>query len=51
MASSDVEDLLAVCDRGSCLRDGVVVRELQRHEMNKPAIVGAMEGVHSDQQA
>jgi ribose transport system ATP-binding protein len=49
MASSDVEDLLAVCDRVLVLRDGVVVREVERHEMNKPAIVGAMEGVHSDQ--
>jgi ribose transport system ATP-binding protein len=50
VASSDVEDLLAVCDRVVVLRDGVVVRELDRNEMNKPAIVGAMEGVHSDQQ-
>jgi ribose transport system ATP-binding protein len=49
MASSDVEDLLAVCDRVVVLRDGVVVKELERHEMTKPAIVGAMEGVHSDQ--
>jgi ABC-type sugar transport system ATPase subunit len=46
-----VEDLLAVCDRVIVLRDGKVVRDLERHEMNKPAIVGAMEGVHSDQQA
>jgi ribose transport system ATP-binding protein len=51
MSSSDVEDLLAVCDRVMVLRDGVVVRELGRHEMNKSAIVAAMEGVHSDQQA
>jgi ribose transport system ATP-binding protein len=51
VASSDVEDLLAVCDRVIVLRDGVVARELERHEMNKSAIVGAMEGVHSDQQA
>jgi len=51
MSSSDVEDLLAVCDRVVVLRDGVVVRELERHEMSKAAIVAAMEGVHSDQQA
>jgi len=51
MSSSDVEDLLAVCDRVIVLRDGVVVRELERHEMSKSAIVAAMEGVHSEQQA
>jgi len=51
MSSSDVEDLLAVCDRVIVLRDGVVVRELDRHEMSKSAIVAAMEGVHSEQQA
>jgi ribose transport system ATP-binding protein len=50
MASSDVEDLLAVCDRVIVLRDGTVVRELERSQMNKPAIIGAMEGVPSDQQ-
>jgi ribose transport system ATP-binding protein len=48
MASSDVEDLLAACDRVIVLRDGVVVAELEGREMNKPAIVGAMEGVHSE---
>jgi ribose transport system ATP-binding protein len=51
IASSDVDDLLAVCDRVVVLRDGVVVREFERHQMTKPAIVGAMEGVHDDQQA
>jgi ABC-type sugar transport system ATPase subunit len=44
VASSDVEDLLAVCDRVVVLRDGTVVKELERHDMTKPAIVGAMEG-------
>jgi ribose transport system ATP-binding protein len=51
VASSDVEDLLAVCDRVIVLRDGIAVTELDKREMTKPAIVGAMEGVHSDQQA
>jgi ribose transport system ATP-binding protein len=51
MSSSDIEDLLAVCDRVIVLRDGVVVRELERQEMSKSAIVAAMEGVHSEQQA
>jgi ribose transport system ATP-binding protein len=51
VASSDVEDLLAVCDRVVVLRDGTVVAELERQAMTKSAIVGAMEGVHSDQQA
>jgi ribose transport system ATP-binding protein len=51
VASSDVEDLLAVCDRVMVLRDGAVVGELERDEMTKSAIVGAMEGVQDDQQA
>ena len=51
VASSDIEDLLAVCDRVVVLRDGHVVGELERQAMTKSAIVGAMEGVHSDQQA
>jgi ribose transport system ATP-binding protein len=49
MASSDVEDLLASCDRVIVLRDGVIAAELTAAEMTKPAIVGAMEGVHSEQ--
>jgi ribose transport system ATP-binding protein len=48
MASSDVEDLLASCDRVIVLRDGVITAELTGSEMTKPTIVGAMEGVHSD---
>jgi ribose transport system ATP-binding protein len=49
MASSDVEDLLASCDRVIVLRDGVTVAELEGEAMSKPAILGAMEGVDSDQ--
>jgi ABC-type sugar transport system ATPase subunit len=45
MASSDVEDLLASCDRVVVLRDGVIVGEFDGAQMTKPAIVGAMEGV------
>jgi ribose transport system ATP-binding protein len=45
MASSDVEDLLASCDRVIVLRDGVTVAELEGEAMSKPAILGAMEGV------
>jgi ribose transport system ATP-binding protein len=48
MASSDVEDLLASCDRVIVLRDGIAVAELAGREINKPTIVGAMEGVQSD---
>jgi ribose transport system ATP-binding protein len=48
MASSDVEDLLASCDRVIVLRDGVTVAELEGEAMSKPAILGAMEGVDSD---
>ena len=48
MASSDVEDLLASCDRVIVLRDGIAVAELAGREINKPAIVGAMEGVQSE---
>jgi ribose transport system ATP-binding protein len=51
MASSDVEDLLASCDRVIVLRDGVIVAELAGEQMTKPAIVGGMEGVHSAQRA
>jgi ribose transport system ATP-binding protein len=49
MASSDVEDLLASCDRVIVLRDGVIVAELETDAMNKPAILGAMEGVDDDE--
>jgi ribose transport system ATP-binding protein len=49
MASSDVEDLLASCDRVVVLRDGVMVGEFSQAKMTKSAILDAMEGVGSDQ--
>jgi ribose transport system ATP-binding protein len=48
MSSSDSEDLIAVCDRVIVLRDGAVVVELSRKELNKTAILAAMEGVHGE---
>lgn len=50
MASSDVEDLLAACDRVVVLRDGVIVGEFSAGRMTKPSILEAMEGVGSEQQ-
>jgi ribose transport system ATP-binding protein len=49
MASSDIEDLLASCDRVIILRDGLIEGEFDRQQMTKPAIAYAMEGAHSDQ--
>jgi ribose transport system ATP-binding protein len=49
MSSSDVEDLLAVCDRVLVLRDGAVAAELVGVQATKAAIVAAMEGVHGEQ--
>jgi ribose transport system ATP-binding protein len=49
MSSSDVEDLLAVCDRVIVLRDGSITAELVAAEATKAAIVAAMEGVHGEQ--
>ena len=49
LCSSDIEDLLAVCDRVVVLRDGVVVAEYHEAEIDKAAIVSAMEGVHSEE--
>jgi ribose transport system ATP-binding protein len=49
MASSDIEDLLACCDRVIALRDGVVTGEFTGSEMTKTSIAYAMEGVHDDQ--
>lgn len=46
MASSDVEDLLAACDRTIALRDGRVVADLSRDRMTKPSIAYAVEGAH-----
>jgi len=48
MSSSDAEDLIAVCDRVIVLRDGAIVVELSRQELNKTAILAAMEGAHDE---
>ena len=49
MASSDLEDLLACCDRVIALRDGVIAGEFEGARMTKPAIAYAMEGAHDEQ--
>ncbi len=48
MASSDLEDLLACCDRVLVLRDGVITADLEGTRMNKSAIAYAMEGAHDE---
>lgn len=50
MASSDIEDLLACCDRVLALRDGRVVGEFEGSRMTKPAIVYAIEGASDEQE-
>jgi ribose transport system ATP-binding protein len=49
MASSDLEDLLACCDRVIALRDGVIAGEFEGTRMTKSAIAYAMEGAHVEQ--
>jgi ribose transport system ATP-binding protein len=49
MASSDLEDLLACCDRVIAVRDGVVAGEFTGARMTKSAIAYAMEGAHDEQ--
>lgn len=49
MASSDVEDLLACCDRVIALRDGRVAGEFSGGRMTKSAIAYAIEGAHDEQ--
>jgi ribose transport system ATP-binding protein len=49
MASSDLEDLLACCDRVIAVRDGVVSGEFTGARMTKSAIAYAMEGAHDEQ--
>jgi ribose transport system ATP-binding protein len=49
MASSDLEDLLACCDRVIAVRDGVVAGEFAGARMTKSAIAYAMEGAHHEQ--
>jgi ABC-type sugar transport system ATPase subunit len=44
VSSSDIGDLLAVCTRVVVLRDGRVVREIESEELDKAAILHAMEG-------
>lgn len=50
MASSDAEDLIAVCDRVLVLRDGVSVAELTGDSIDKAVIIAAMEGAHDDRE-
>jgi ribose transport system ATP-binding protein len=45
MSSSDVEDLVAACDRVLVLRDGRIAADLRLQTVTKQAIVTAMEGV------
>jgi ribose transport system ATP-binding protein len=49
MASSDLEDLLACCDRVIALRDGVIAGDFEGARMTKTAIAYAMEGAHHEQ--
>jgi ribose transport system ATP-binding protein len=49
MASSDLEDLLACCDRVIAVRDGVIAGEFTGARMTKAAIAYAMEGAHHEQ--
>lgn len=48
MSSSDVEDLVASCDRVVVLNYGTVAAELAGSAITKGAIVAVMEGVHND---
>jgi ribose transport system ATP-binding protein len=45
VASSDVQDLLHVCDRVLVLREGVVAGEVEASEIRESTIVDTMEGV------
>jgi len=45
VASSDVQDLVAVCSRVIVLKDGVAAAELVADEVTEPAILDAAEGV------
>jgi ribose transport system ATP-binding protein len=48
MASSDVEDLLACCDRVVALRNGRVVGDFTGDRMTKSEIAYAIEGAHDE---
>lgn len=50
MASSDLEDLLACCDRVIALRDGRVAGEFSGEQLTKNAISYAVEGAHDGSQ-
>jgi ribose transport system ATP-binding protein len=45
VASSDVQDLLELCDRVLVLRDGTITRSLSREELSEEGIIASMEGV------
>jgi ribose transport system ATP-binding protein len=49
LASSDAEDLVAVCDRVIVLRDGEIITELGAEAINKTSIIAAMEGALDDE--
>lgn len=49
IASSDLEDLLACCDRVIAMRNGVIADEFEGARMTKSAIAYAMEGAHLEQ--
>jgi ribose transport system ATP-binding protein len=44
LASSDIEDLVTVCDRVLVMRDGRVAAEMSREQSRGPEIIAAMEG-------
>jgi ribose transport system ATP-binding protein len=46
MASSDMEDLLACCDRVIALRDGRIAGEFSGDRLTKSALAYAIEGAH-----
>jgi ribose transport system ATP-binding protein len=48
ISSSDVDDLLAICDRVIVLRDGIVVAEFAGASVKKPSIIAAVEGVEHE---
>lgn len=49
MCSSDVEDLVAACDRVLVLRAGEVAADLSGDTLSKQAVVAVMEGVRHEQ--
>ncbi|WP_344112165.1 sugar ABC transporter ATP-binding protein [Nocardioides humi] len=51
VASSDEEELAAICDRVLVMREGLVTRELSGSEATSGALVGAVLGPNANQQA